>query len=124
MPFHSSPLFFFSCQTQLLINTHIQTHDICMSQPFAGAHRGIKSWLRAASLAKVAMRTLMALGAQLGVLACGRSWVISKSTASRLSKKRVICSTVQRLSWDTDRNSPTAHTWATGKHREREMNDC
>lgn len=80
-----------------IINTSKPT-DICMFQPFAGAHLGIKSWLRAASLVKVAMRTLMARGAQLGVLACGRSWVISKSTASRVSKNRVICSTVQRLS--------------------------
>lgn len=96
--------------------------EICTFQPFAGAHLGIKSWLRAASLVKVAMRTLMARGAQLGVLACGRSWVISKSTASRVSKNRVICSTVQRLSWDTDRYSPIAHAWGQGT-RERKCND-
>lgn len=72
---------------------------------------GIRSWLREASLVSVVMSTVMTRGGHLGRVADGRDWVTSKSRASRASKNRLICSTVHRRSQDTDRYSPTAHTW-------------
>lgn len=71
---------------------------------------GIRSWLRVASLARVVMRTVMRRGEKPGGLADCRTCVISNSTASKLSKKEVISSTLQRGSYDTERNSPMTHT--------------
>ena len=48
----------------------------------------------------------------MGRAAEGRDWVTSKSRASRASKNLLICSALQRRSQDTERYSPTAHTWA------------
>lgn len=50
-----------------LANICIWIHEVCTFQPLAPPaihpHLGIKSWLRAANLVKVAIRTLMVLGA-------------------------------------------------------------
>lgn len=74
------------------------------------SHLGIRSWLREASLASVVMSTVRRRGEKRGALADWRTCVISKSTASRVSKDDVMCSTVQRASCDRDKYSPIAHT--------------
>lgn len=81
----------------------------------AVSHLGIRSCDRDASLAKALISVLMTLGAGQIVPAGGVDAVISNSTASSASKQEVMSLTEQRESHDTDRYSPSTHTWKPNK---------
>lgn len=75
----------------------------------------MRSCDRDASLARALIKVLMTLGAGQTVPVGGADEVISNSTASSASKQEVMRLTEQRESHDTERYSPSTHTWETNK---------
>lgn len=71
----------------------------------------MRSCDRDASLAKALISVVMTLGAGHTVPFGGVDEVISNSTASKDSKQEVMSFTEHRESHDTDRYSPSTHTW-------------
>lgn len=81
----------------------------------AVSHLGMRSCDRDASLARALIRVVMTLGAAQTAPGAGADEVISNSTASSASKQEVMRLTEQRESHDTDRYSPSTHTWKGNK---------
>lgn len=81
------------------------------------SHLGMRSCDRDASLARALIRVVMTLGAAQTAPGAGADEVISNSTASSASKQEVMRLTEQRESHDTDRYSPSTHTWKGNKSR-------
>lgn len=75
----------------------------------------MRSCDRDTSLARALIKVLMTLGAGQTVPVGGADEVISNSTASSASKQEVMRLTEQRESHDTERYSPSTHTWETNK---------
>ena len=71
----------------------------------------MRSCDRDASLARALIRVVMTLGAGQSAPGGGGDDVTSNSTASNASKQEVMSLTEQRESHDTERYSPSTHTW-------------
>ena len=99
---------------------HYMTHGKKKERRFkevctAVSHLGMRSCDRDASLARALIRVVMTLGAAQTAPGAGADEVISNSTASSASKQEVMRLTEQRESHDTDRYSPSTHTWKGNK---------